>query len=43
MSRWDNRTHTPIYHEVFDGNQAESPTLMSTLKKVLGVLDTSSA
>ena len=26
----------PIYHEVFDGNQAESPTLMPTLKKVLG-------
>jgi transposase len=25
----------PIYHEVFDGNQAESPTLMTTLKKVL--------
>ena len=25
----------PIYHEVFDGNQAESPTLMPTLKKVL--------
>jgi transposase len=26
----------PIYHEVFDGNQAESPTLLPTLKKVLG-------
>lgn len=26
----------PIYHEVFDGNQAESPTLPPTLKKVLG-------
>jgi len=25
----------PIYHEVFDGNQAEAPTLMPTLKKVL--------
>lgn len=25
----------PIYHEVFDGNQAESPTLMPTLQKVL--------
>jgi transposase len=25
----------PIYHEVYDGNQAESPTLMPTLKKVL--------
>lgn len=25
----------PIYHEVFDGNQAESLTLMPTLKKVL--------
>jgi len=25
----------PIYHEVFDGNQAESPTLIPTLKKVL--------
>ena len=25
----------PIYHEVFDGNQAESPTLMPTLGKVL--------
>jgi transposase len=25
----------PIYHEVFDGNQGESPTLMPTLKKVL--------
>lgn len=25
----------PIYHEVFDGNQAESPTLVPTLKKVL--------
>jgi transposase len=25
----------PIYHEVFDGNQSESPTLMPTLKKVL--------
>jgi len=25
----------PIYHEVFDGNQAESPTLLPTLKKVL--------
>ena len=25
----------PIYHEVFDGNQAESPTLMPTLKTVL--------
>jgi transposase len=25
----------PIYHEVFDGNQAESPTLMPMLKKVL--------
>jgi transposase len=25
----------PIYHEVFDGNQGESPTLMPTLQKVL--------
>lgn len=25
----------PIYHEVFDGNQAQSPTLMPTLQKVL--------
>jgi hypothetical protein len=25
----------PIYHEVFDGNQAESPTLVPTLKKIL--------
>lgn len=25
----------PIYHEVFDGNQVESPTLLPTLKKVL--------
>ena len=25
----------PIYHEVFDGNQAEAPTLMPTLQKVL--------
>lgn len=25
----------PIYHEVLDGNQAEAPTLMPTLKKVL--------
>jgi len=25
----------PIYHEVFDGNQAESPTLLPTLKTVL--------
>ena len=25
----------PIYHEVFDGNQAESPTLLPTLQKVL--------
>ena len=25
----------PIYHEVFDGNQSESPTLLPTLKKVL--------
>ena len=25
----------PIYHEVFDGNQSESPTLLTTLKKVL--------
>ena len=25
----------PIYHEVFDGNQAESPTLLPLLKKVL--------
>ena len=25
----------PIYHEVFDGNQAESPTLLPTLEKVL--------
>ena len=25
----------PIYHEVFDGNQAESPTLLPALKKVL--------
>jgi transposase len=25
----------PIYHEVFDGNQAEAPTLISTVKKVL--------
>ena len=25
----------PIYHEVFDGNQGESPTLMPTLKTVL--------
>jgi transposase len=25
----------PLYHEVFDGNQAEAPTLMPTLKKVL--------
>jgi transposase len=25
----------PIYHEVFDGNQAESPTLLPTLKIVL--------
>ncbi len=29
----------PIYHEVFDGNQAESPTLMPTLKKVLKRFD----
>ena len=27
----------PIYHEVLDGNQAEAPTLMPTLKKVLRV------
>jgi transposase len=33
----------PIYHEVFDGNQAESPTLLPTLKKVLRALPTSSA
>ena len=26
----------PIYHEVFDGNQCESATLLPTLKKVLG-------
>lgn len=25
----------PIYHEVFDGNQSEGPTLLPTLKKVL--------
>jgi len=25
----------PIYHEVFDGNQAEAPTLLPTLNKVL--------
>jgi transposase len=25
----------PIYHEVFDGNQAEGPTLLPTLRKVL--------
>ena len=25
----------PIYHEVFDGNQAEAPTLLPTLTKVL--------
>lgn len=25
----------PIYHEVFDGHQAEAPTLLPTLKKVL--------
>ena len=25
----------PIHHKVFDGNQAESPTLLPTLKKVL--------
>jgi hypothetical protein len=25
----------PIYHEVFDGNQAEAPTLLPTLKTVL--------
>jgi transposase len=25
----------PIYHEVFDGNQSESPTLMPILRKVL--------
>ena len=25
----------PIYHEVFDGNQAESPTLVPTLKTIL--------
>lgn len=25
----------PIYHEVFDGNQAEAPTLISTVQKVL--------
>jgi hypothetical protein len=25
----------PIYHEVFDGDQAEAPTLLPTLKKVL--------
>jgi transposase len=25
----------PIYHQVFDGNQAECPTLIPTLKKVL--------
>ena len=25
----------PIYHEVFDGNQAEAPTLIPTLEKVL--------
>ena len=25
----------PIYHEVFNGNQAESPTLLPTLNKVL--------
>jgi len=25
----------PIYHEVFDGNQAEAPTLLPTLQKVL--------
>ena len=25
----------PIYHEVFDGNQAEAPTLLPTLHKVL--------
>ena len=29
----------PIYHEVFDGNQAEAPTLMPTLKKVLARFD----
>ncbi|MEY3217375.1 MAG: hypothetical protein RLZZ280_1752 [Pseudomonadota bacterium] len=26
----------PIYHEVFDGNQPESATMLPTLKKVLG-------
>jgi transposase len=26
----------PIYHEVFDGNQSESATMLPTLKKVLG-------
>jgi transposase len=25
----------PIYHEVFDGNQAQAPTLLPTLEKVL--------
>lgn len=25
----------PIYHEVFDGNQAEAPTLIATVQKVL--------
>ena len=25
----------PIYHEVFDGNQAEGPTLLPTLRKVI--------
>lgn len=29
----------PIYHEVFDGNQAESPTLLPLLKKVLSRFD----
>jgi transposase len=29
----------PIYHEVFDGNQAEAPTLVPTLKKVLARFD----
>ena len=28
----------PIYHEVFDGNQAEGPTLVPTLRKVLARL-----
>jgi transposase len=33
----------PIYHEVFDGNTAEAPTLEPTLKKVLARSRTSAA